>query len=121
MPREAQSAAGRRSLGSRVAAACLSSHAQYGPSTDPQHRILPQVAAHSEADDARLVVASVIGEIRHRTVRIEVTEGTEPGPFRSTVEVRDEETRKFITMGNPASTVDDALGNVHRRDARPEE
>lgn len=83
--------------------------------------LLHFVAKRSGADDARLVLASVIGEIRHRTVRIEVTEKIKPGPYRYAVRVRDEETREFLATGNPANTVDEALDNVHWQEVRPEE
>jgi len=77
------------------------------------------VAAHAGMDEeARAVIVSVVGQVNHRTVRVEVFEAIEPGPYRYWVTVRDEGTRELLATGNPAESADRALEDVHWREVR---
>ena len=81
--------------------------------------MLLMVAAHSGMDEeARVLVGTVVGQVNRRTVRVEVFEAGEPGPFRYWVTVRDEETRALLAVGSPAESAERALEEVHWRAVR---
>lgn len=79
-----------------------------------QDQLLMTVAQHAGMDEeARRLVVSVSGAVRGHQVLVDVFEGAEPAPYRYWITVRDFMSGQFLTTGNPAANLDEALENIH--------
>lgn len=83
--------------------------------------ILKLVHSHSDAEESHLLIASVRSYIDgYGSVRVDVTDRGEDGPYRYNASVYDGDTGEFLATGNGGRDVDEALSIVHWQNVKRE-